>query len=64
MNRTKIVSTAKYAGTSITLGTAITSIILFAFPHLKEISESVGALVIFAVNMILAMTGVISDSDR
>lgn len=63
MNRAKIVSTAKYAGTSITLGTAITSIIIFSFPQLKEISESVGALVIFAVNIILAMTGVISDSE-
>ncbi len=63
MNRAKIVSTAKYAGTSITLGTAITSIIIFAFPHLKEIQEAIGALVIFFVNMGLVMSGVISDSE-
>ncbi len=63
MNRQKIVSTAKYAGTSITLGTAITSIIIFAFPHLKDIQEAIGALVIFGVNLLLAVTGVISDSE-
>lgn len=63
MNRQKIVSTAKYAGTSITLGSAITAILVFYVPSLKEISEHIGALVIFTVNMALAMTGVISDSE-
>lgn len=62
MNK-KTISAAKYAGTSITIGTAITSIILFAFPQVKEIQEAIGALVIFAVNMALAYTGVISDSE-
>lgn len=63
MDRAKIVSTAKYAGTSISIGTALTAIVVFAFPHLKEISDSIGALIIFAVNLVLAMTGVISDSE-
>lgn len=62
MNK-KTISAAKYAGTSITIGTAITSIIIFAFPQIKEIQEAIGALVIFAVNMALAYTGVISDSE-
>lgn len=62
MNK-KTISAAKYAGTSITIGTAITSIIVFAFPQVKEIQEAIGALVIFAVNMALAYTGVISDSE-
>ena len=62
MNK-KTISAAKYAGTSITIGTAITSIIVFAFPQIKEIQEAIGALVIFAVNMALAYTGVISDSE-
>ena len=59
MNR--VVNTAKYAGTSITLGMAITSILMFAVPELRDISEAISALVIFAVNIILAYTGVISD---
>ena len=58
---TKVVNTAKYAGTSITLGMAITSILMFAVPELRDISEAISALVIFAVNMILAYTGVITD---
>ena len=62
MNK-KTISAAKYAGTSITIGTAITSIIVFAFPQVKEIQEAIGALVIFAVNMALAYTGVISDPE-
>lgn len=61
MDKKRLVSTAKYAGTSITLGTAITAIVIFAFPNLKEIQEAISALVIFAVNLALAMTGVISE---
>lgn len=63
MDKARLISTAKYAGTSITLGTAITAIIVFAFPNLKEINEAISALVIFSVNLILAMTGVISSEE-
>lgn len=63
MDKKRLVSTAKYAGTSITLGTAITAIIVFIFPNLKEISEAISALVIFGVNLVLAMTGVISSEE-
>lgn len=59
----KMINTAKYAGTSITLGGAITAIIVFAFPDLKPISESIMALVIFALNIALVQSGVISDSE-
>lgn len=61
MDRAKIVSTAKYAGTSITLGSALTAILMFYMPDLQPIQEHIGALIIFSVNMVLAMTGVISD---
>jgi len=63
MNRAKAINVAKYAGTSITLGTAITAIIIFAFPNLKEISEAISALVIFGVNLGLVWSGVLSDSE-
>lgn len=63
MNRAKLVSTAKYSGTSVAVGTAITSIIIFAFPALKEIQEAIGALVIFGVNVLLVASGLLSDSE-
>lgn len=61
--RDKLVSTAKYAGSSITLGMALTQIIVFTFPHVKEISEAIQALVTFGINIILVQSGVISDSE-
>lgn len=63
MNRAKIVSTAKYSGTSVAVGTALTSIIIFVFPQIKEIQEAIGALVIFSVNIALVMSGLLSDSE-
>jgi len=63
MNRSKIVSTAKYSGTSVAVGTALTSIIIFAFPALKEIQEAIGALVIFGVNVGLVMSGLLRGSE-
>jgi len=63
MNRAKLVSTAKYSGTSVAVGTALTSIIIFSFPALKEVQEAIGALVIFGVNVLLVMSGLLSDSE-
>ncbi len=62
MDRAKIVSAAKYGGSSAAIGGAITGIILFAFPQLQEIGEHIATIVIFTANMVLAMTGLISDS--
>lgn len=63
MNKTKIVSAAKYGGSSAAIGGAITGIILFIFPQLQEIGEHIATIVIFTVNMALAMSGIISDSE-
>lgn len=63
MNKQKLVSTAKYAGTSITIGTALVQILLFAFPTLAPIQEAITALVIFAANIALVYSGVISDTE-
>ena len=63
MNRAKIVSSAKYSGTSVAVGTALTSILVFAFPQIKEVQESIGALVIFSVNILLVMSGLLSDHE-
>lgn len=61
MDKKRLISTAKYAGTSITLGTAITALIVFAFPVLKEVNEAISALIIFAVNVALSVSGVITE---
>lgn len=61
MNKARLISTAKYAGTSITLGTAITALIVFAFPALKEVNEAISALIVFAVNVALSVSGVITE---
>jgi len=61
MNKQRVISSVKYAGTSVTVGTAITEILIFAFPTLKPISSPVAALVIFAVNIALGVTGIISE---
>lgn len=61
MDKKRLISTAKYAGTSITLGTAITALIVFAFPQLKEVNEAISALIIFAVNVALSVSGVITE---
>ena len=61
--RTQIVNTAKYAGTSVTLGTAITEIIVHFVPSVRDINTAIAAIVIFAVNLALVYTGVISDSE-
>lgn len=61
MDRTRLISSAKYAGTSVAVGTAITEIMIFIFPNLTPISSSVAALIIFAVNIVLGVTGVISE---
>jgi hypothetical protein len=63
MNRAKIVSTAKYGGVSGALGGSLTAIVVYAFPQLEPIGIHIGVLVTFVVNMLLAMTGVISDSE-
>ena len=59
--RDKIISTAKYAGTSISLGLAITQILVFCFPSIKEISEPIQALVIFGLNIALVKSGLITE---
>lgn len=61
MDKKRLISTAKYAGTSITLGTAITALIVFAFPQLKEVNEAISALIIFAVNVALSVSGIITE---
>lgn len=61
--RSQIVNTAKYAGTSVTLGTAITEILVHFVPSLKDINTAIAAIVIFVVNLALVYTGVISDTQ-
>lgn len=57
----KVVSAAKYAGTSITLGMAIVQIFVFIVPSAKPISEAIQALVTFALNIALVKSGIIRD---
>lgn len=61
MERKKLISTAKYAGTSLTLGMALVQILVFAFPQLKPVSEAIQALVTFILNIALVKSGVISN---
>jgi len=63
MNREKIISTAKYGGVSGALGGSLTAIVVFIFPNLEPISIHIGVLLTFATNLMLAMTGIISDSE-
>lgn len=62
MNK-KLISTAKYAGTSLTLGMALVQILIFAFPQLKPVSEAIQALLTFALNIALVKSGVISETE-
>jgi len=57
----KLASTAKYAGTSLTLGLATTQIVVFIFPHLKPISEAIQALLSFAINVAMVKFQVVSE---
>lgn len=60
MNK-KTLDAVKYSGTSVILGSAVVSIITFAFPQLKEISDPISALVIFGVNIALVKSGLLSE---
>lgn len=60
-DQSKLVNTAKYAGTSITLGTALGTLVVFMLPHLKDVESAIVALLIFSVNIILVKSGIISD---
>jgi len=62
MNK-KLISTAKYAGTSLTLAMALVQILVFAFPQLKPVSEAIQALVTFTLNIALVKSGVISENE-
>jgi hypothetical protein len=57
----KTLQAVKYSGTSIVVGGALASILLFAFPQLEEIREPVMGLVVFATNIILAKLNLLSD---
>lgn len=60
LQKERLISTAKYAGSSVTLGTALVSILIFFFPNLNEIQEALSAIAIFFINMALVYSGVIS----
>lgn len=62
MNK-KTIDAVKYSGTSVVLGSSLVSILLFAFPNLEAISQPITALIIFAVNIALVKSGVISESE-
>lgn len=57
----KLGATAKYAGTSLSLGFATTQIIVFAFPQLKPISEAIQALLCFAINLALVKFKLVNE---
>jgi len=57
----KLGATAKYAGTSLSLGFATTQIIVFAFPELKPISEAIQALLCFAINIALVKFKLVNE---
>ena len=57
----KLGATAKYAGTSLSLGFATTQIIVFAFPELKPISEAIQALLCFAINLALVKFKLVNE---
>lgn len=57
----KLGATAKYAGTSLSLGFATTQIIVFAFPELKPISEAIQALLCFVINLALVKFRLVNE---
>ena len=61
--KTQLIKTAKYGISSGAIGLALTQIIVFAFPHLKEISDPIVTLLTIAVNIGLVYSGVISETE-
>lgn len=57
----KVVTAAKYSGSSIGIAVAITQIVVFVFPQVEPIKESIAALVTFVTNLLLAGSGIISN---
>jgi hypothetical protein len=61
--RKQTISAAKYSGASLSIGASVAVILIHFVPSLRDVSEAVVILVSFVVNIALARSGVLSDSE-